>query len=440
MKNLSLILVLILLPINIFAAPTDFNNDGTSDISAVAPTEDLSWASHIDGVTEILTSAFGKLGDHLVPGKYNSSSTQPAVLKSNFNWRVKTETGVKFFTHGEEDVLFLGGADFDGDGFTDAAYTTEHCSRKLSTLKILANPLSENPVEYNITGGRGNAYKTYADVNNDGRDDYCFTKTSKVNGVIQENFDLVCLDALSGVRVDQFSIGKVFSTPLRQKTASGADNIVTINSKANKVIVNIFNANGKNLKRFVFPGTGIVLIGNFTNTDISTEQIALANGSIAKVYDLESDTFTDVVAPNGIHFDDLNIVSFKDDPGNNCQCSSRHIKLYGRCPSNTGCAINRDIQDGTGYGFLHKPISDTTGSVVNLLPRGEIGDGCRYEDASGQLFRETYFSSIGNGDRAHYRPIGGGSCSGFPAPLTFSCSINGIRNCWTMPNPCVRYD
>lgn len=432
-------LVLACLPSLSFAAPSDFNNDGTSDIAAVAVAEDLSWASRINGVIEIIAPQFGKLGDHLVPGKYSSTSTQPAVLKSNFNWRVKTETGTKFFTHGEEDVLYLAGADFDGDGFTDAAYTTEHCSRKVSTLKILANPLSENPTEHTITGGRGNSFKVYADVNNDGRDEYCFTKTSKINGAIQQDFDLVCLDSLSGVRVDQFSIGKIFSTPLRQKTATGADNIVTVNPKTNKVIINIFNVNGKNLKRVVIPGTGIVLVGNFTNTDTATEQIALANGSLAKVYDLDADTITEAIAPNGIHFDELNIVSFKEDQGNNCQCSTRHIKLYGRCPSNTGCAINRDIQDGPN-GFLHKPISDTTGSVVNLLPRGEIGDGCRYEDASGQLFRETYFSSIGNGDRAHYRPIGGGSCSGFPAPLTFSCSIDGIRNCWTMPNPCIRYD
>jgi hypothetical protein len=438
--KLSVFSFLFLLPLSLYSAPTDFNNDGVSDISAVTIGDKLKWESQISGIKETIVSEFGVPGDQLVPGRYVSGATQPAVLKDTYSWRVYTEAGVKTFKHGEDNALFLAGADFDGDGITDAAYTTEFCSRKVSTAKIITNPLGTAPKSYSRTLGRGNSFKTFADVNNDGKDDICYTKAATVNGKIQSKFNLACYDVISGTKIDQFAIGYVFRTPHRLKTATGADHIVTLNPSSSKTIVNIFNTNGKKLKRFTFKGKGIILIGNFTKSTTETEQIAYAIGKNAKVYDLTSDTFTDVTAPEGIHFDDINIVDFKDDPGNNCQCSSKHIQLYGRCPSNTGCSINREISDGVSHGFLHKPISDTTGSIVELLPKGEIPDSCRYENTAGQLVKETYFSSIGNGDRAHYRPVGGGSCSSFPAPLRFSCSINGIRNCWTIPKPCVRYD
>lgn len=103
------------------------------------------------------------------------------------------------------------------------------------------------------------------------------------------------------------------------------------------------------------------------------------------------------------------------------------------------CQQIRDHVDGANN-YLHKPVSESTHSVVNLFPPSERPSDCRYENTAGDLYSPGYWAGIHNGNRVHIRPTSGGSCRNFPSPLVLNCDIGGIRVCRIMPNPCVRYD
>ena len=55
----------------------------------------------------------------------------------------------------------------------------------------------------------------------------------------------------------------------------------------------------------------------------------------------------------------------------------------------------------TTGGYVHKPVSESTHSVVNLFPVGERPSNCRYEDSSGNVFTTGYYAGIHNGNRVH---------------------------------------
>lgn len=103
------------------------------------------------------------------------------------------------------------------------------------------------------------------------------------------------------------------------------------------------------------------------------------------------------------------------------------------------CSSFRASTDGP-MGWLHKPVSDSTRSIVNLFPSSDRPTSCRYERSNGSLITNGYSSGIHNGFRTHIRPQGGGSCSRFPANMVLNCSIGGRRVCYRIPNPCQRYD
>ena len=430
-----------LISINSYAQPaaTDFNSDGSSDLSAVIEAgNNLTWSSIINGDLEIIATGFGEKGDLVASANYNSASSMPAVIKKNGNWRVLDGDNVRTFKHGNSKTTFIAGADFDGDGYSDAAYATNACTAKSSTLKVLANPLSNSETIYSVKGGKGNFFKTFADINGDNRDDYCFAQPKTVKKVLKPIFELICKDVLSGQTLKKINIGRISSVPQRVRNNSGADSIAVINFLKNKTSFRVYDSNGNQTDSFEFSSAGTIVIGNYTNIIGQTEQIVLINNNIATIYNLDSNSTSTTIAPNGSIFDDINISTFIKN-AKNCGCKSRDIVDFGSCPS-LGCQVERDINDGVGSGFLHKPVSDSTGSIVNLLQTGEFPTSCRYETDAGQVYRDAFFASIHNGNRVHYRPVGGGSCSIFPEPLVLSCELNGRRNCWRIPDPCKRYD
>jgi len=105
----------------------------------------------------------------------------------------------------------------------------------------------------------------------------------------------------------------------------------------------------------------------------------------------------------------------------------------------SSCDVTRASSDGQG-GYVHKPVSDSTGSIVNLLPSSDDASSCRYESASGRVVRQAFTSGRTNGFRETWRPVGGGSCTSFPRNMRFSCQIGRRRVCYRIDNPCERDD
>lgn len=103
------------------------------------------------------------------------------------------------------------------------------------------------------------------------------------------------------------------------------------------------------------------------------------------------------------------------------------------------CARENSVVDGEG-GWLHKPVSDSTQSIVNLFPTNVSPSNCGYYNSKGKKISGTYDYRRKNGNRVHVRPSKRGSCSTYPKNLTVRCKVKGQNWCWTVKDPCKRYD
>lgn len=74
-------------------------------------------------------------------------------------------------------------------------------------------------------------------------------------------------------------------------------------------------------------------------------------------------------------------------------------------PTNRSSTNERLGEQGAGGGFLWKPVSESNGRLVVLLPPQYNGivSGCHVVNASGSVIESGRYDGIHNGDRQHYR-------------------------------------
>ncbi len=92
-------------------------------------------------------------------------------------------------------------------------------------------------------------------------------------------------------------------------------------------------------------------------------------------------------------------------------------------------------------GFLFKPVSDSNGNLVILLPnalKNQV-ESVLLKNSAGELLEEGIQSGYGNGDREHFRFSKSGS--DFPANLTVEVKLNdGSKQIYLIEDPAKRYD
>jgi hypothetical protein len=73
--------------------------------------------------------------------------------------------------------------------------------------------------------------------------------------------------------------------------------------------------------------------------------------------------------------------------------------------SKVATAAGNHSESGGSGGFLYKPVSDTTGKLVVLMPSKLAGmiAGVKIYDPSGNLLESGRHTGNGNGGRDHYR-------------------------------------
>ncbi len=433
------------------AAPTDFNGDSKSDFSFVRIDDDdnLDWRTIPNTGTIVLASNFGDNGIHLMPGKYSqTANTEPAYVDSEGVWSFLVDNDTETYEFGADQATYFGGADFDGDGYTDLAYHDNTCEKKRTTVNIVSN-IFNTPTEYEVAGGNGKYFSTYADINGDGKDDYCYLTPIKIAGKLNGNFYMRCRDIVSNQLLPRFLIRKVNSRPQAIKTGAGLPDALLTKREANgKTIVTIRSHTGALLDKFSFDATGgYLLIGNYTNNSPAAEQVAYHKDQEFYLYDLSTKQTILNAVPEGISFDHININDFESG---DCVCHSGTIKNGVCTASSSGgsggtghisgsCEVDRDITDGAN-GFLHKPVADSRNEPVVLFNRSDDPSACWFERSDNSLFKEMYFHYYSNPDRPTFRPKSSGSCSTYPTPLIIACNVRGTKNCWHIPKPCTRYD
>ncbi len=311
-----------------YSAPIDYNNDSFSDPSAVTVESKLKWLSIIDNQNETVIDSFGKAGQHLVPGKYNSRKTQPATVDSSGVWRISDESSINF---GDSDSVFIAGADFDGDDRTDLAYSSNACLNVKSNFSILTNPLGENPIYREFSSIRGSYFKTYLDSNNDNIDELCSLIPVRIARQFTNKFKIRCTNIITSSKSVSFNLGQVFNAPIRVKVKNQADLLMIYTQTASKTRIRLLNTRGQTISKAVIEANGTIVVGNFTSQD--SEQIAVVKDGVGKVFDILTQTTTDLAFPDGIPYDQVNIINFQDNQ--DCFCTSRTINQNGNCKGST---------------------------------------------------------------------------------------------------------
>lgn len=382
------------------AAPSDLNADGLSDIVLIEIKSDgaLSWHAYSPSSLSPLFLAFqqGRVGDHIAPANWLASgSAQLAYLSASgsaVRWNVSSGAGqTKSFRFGHKSDLLLAGADFNADGYTDAAFVRTSDSGLVWTIKY--DPLAPASVKRrsvsrrSLRFGKGSDLIFYASPK--GKADWLALLRARQAGGSQ----LIMRNPANGRTKRIILAAHKFSDlrplPLKQPTGQNILALIERSSGTTKFTF-VGLAHGQILGSREMSGSGELLVGNFSaSAEMPGEEIAIQTSSGFSVLNPFSQALIDLALPSGVAVDQVNINSFGSSGGGGGQT----------CKNET-----RNPIDG-GDGFLWKPVSDSTGKLAVLMPASISSQivNVVIKSPAGALIETGAYGGIGNGNRYHAR-------------------------------------
>ena len=432
-----IILVASLCVAPILAAPLDWEGDGVSD-PTVVQSDLLNWLT-VKGDSQLeLAVGFGTSASILAPADYfGLGSAQPAYIERGGIWHVLNGTD-NTFQHGAARASYLAGADVDGDGRADAIYYTKSCENRPARYYVLRDVFG-TPQNSTFMGGGGNQYTTFGDVDGNGTDEICWLKPGRSGLHLTGRFALTCKDALTGLRVKRFQVGRVFGQPLALKRAEGEPVYFAFpRFNRGKTWVKVIDVHGQAVVREIsFLGQGSLVAFNSSAT--APQLLGFAAAGTLSLHDIDTGQHSTLPLPEGRPVSGFNTGYF-GIPLDDCQCTSRKIADNGYCPSfGRLCKTYRPLHDGPG-GFEHNPEANIYPGFVDFLPSAVRATQCFYENIRGELISNTLYSGRSSDRRQVFHSYYIDSCTFMPSPYTLVCISGGNRVCWAITNACQYYD
>lgn len=416
MRNFLLASLFILLAAShLSAQELDLDGDGVSDLPLISPQTDgsLSWQSYSPASGQAVGTAFlfGQLGDQIALAAWQvAGSSQAAVVRGTnstklLQWVVRSTSGAESsFQFGTRGSTAVSGADFDGDGFSDAAIVrSPGSSTKKLLWRVLFSPLSaaakRKPMRTNLGPSTSlpffMRFDTSGDVLASAENVAAGVSIKTYNPRLRKRRSLV----LNGVSLSEAPL------PLRQ--SNGSDALGIIQRVSNTTSVSVFSPSGQLLNSISFAGTGTILAGDFIKGDASPgEEVAIQNATGFQLFNPNSGQSLSVATPTGIPVDHINInkVSTASTPGTPTPSTTPSTTpTPGACQNEV-----RNPRDGTN-GFLWKPISDLQsagrGNLAIHIPSSFAGrvESVDLYNPDGTYIERGTFGGIGNPDRPLFR-------------------------------------
>lgn len=376
------------IPLSAVSLSTASPRSKLSEYLLVEVTQDgtLNWSTDTGTGARRTLADWGRLGDHLVPGFYNGpSSLDLATVRPSEGellWSVLSDQGPREFRLGAKDDLFIGGADFNGNGISDAAVVSKADNRLTWTIALdPVTPSSRTVRQFNFGKLQDHAFYVK------GTRGDCAAILPRRSG--KASLTMRCFER----RMRTVRAGRVQSPRLSPISLLGAKDepllaLPFLDAQGITLeIVKPFSNTGR-VRRIRFPANGTIVVGDFLPG--RGEELALQSpqkdGFL--VSRNSGGAVMNVSTAPGIPVDTYNINSFSTaDPGRE-----------------TGECLVKDPQDGN-EGFLWKPVSDTKKFAVTLIPAAYTGkvEGVDVLRESGELIKTLSPKGVGNGNRTHWQ-------------------------------------
>lgn len=376
-----------------FAAPLDFDQDGLSDRLVVQIQNDgsLLWRAIGDNASTTLGIS-GKVGDHLIVGNWLAPSSAAVgyvrSLQGQLTWGIRSGGQEQSVLFGTPSHLVISGADFNGDGITDAAISKR--ARKQMRWQINTGLFSAGTAS---TFDHGGSSDVVFFMNVNGIRDGAAVLQRPNEG----SYRILVRDLISGrvKKINRISRSlRNFDRPSPLSDATGKDVLVFARKGPSSTAVTVIDGNGRRISRTQVAEAVDTVIGDFLSDP--GEEFAFATSSGFQVHNPFSGTAVTLEAPSGIAADLVNINAFppEDDDG---------------LPPARGTCYDQNATDGAKVGFIWKPTSDTQFGAVVILPGTYLNkiSSVRSMTRSGNQIRTLSFKGNANPDsggrlRPHY--------------------------------------
>ncbi len=238
----------------------------------------------------------------------------PAVVRlngSNLTWKVLGEQNLIYsFTLGKAGNYIISGADFDGDGITDAA-AVRTSGNKLNWT-VMLNPLElqgrkSSTKRFSLRIGIGDQRIFFARVA-DGHD-WAGVFGIYAKGRSRAQFYNVVTRARKTfaklpIRLARYGRPR----PIPMHTASGVDNLLFVTNDGADTTLSVYSLKGENINSTTRLGLGAVTIGNFlSDTDNPGEEYMYQARSSRVVYNPVTKALVDKVLLDYTPIDEITV-------------------------------------------------------------------------------------------------------------------------------------
>ena len=290
---------------------TDFDGDGLSDLTYVASSgANLTWSAESSaGSGEQLGSTFGLANARPVIAHWLDSSTaslgviQLAGDGRTFVWKILLENGlISQQNFGRSGDVYLGGADFDGDGIADGAIVRN--SGKSLEWYVRLNMFSdrtEKRFKFGVNGDR------VLFLSIDGRQDWAAVFGKAKNGKAQ----LLLRNVLTGRVLKSKKFRRAFAVgdrprPFPIRAGDGSDVLGIVRSDGIDTTLFVYDLKGRFITNPTFLGQGTMSVGRFSS-DSEGEAIAFHNGAEILIFDPFTSKVDKRAASTGVLVDEISV-------------------------------------------------------------------------------------------------------------------------------------
>jgi hypothetical protein len=420
------------------AVPNDFDGDGLSDLTTVEIGSDnsLTWKAQLSasGTTSTL-GTLGKRGDHLAMAQWFGSGTQIGVVSESATddsiiWTVVNTGGAQVqFSLGKKGDLVVAGADFNGNGTSDAAVVRLIDGK--ATWQILLDPLVSGSNEVlEIVLGKSGDRVFYARVDGSAVDWLGVVGKGSAGRSLARMRNLVSGEVRRFTRLPKLASqgSRPRAFPIRQPSGPDLLGFQVTSGSTTRLTATTFS--GARVYSGQFSGTGISVVGDFgagAGYEIAyqaSDESVIANPATGEEREVP---FLDGVAVDEINLNVVGAASGSDGSsggsngggggsdgggssgGSVSQCSSIVAWPNGHIYKTIGSEHFFDIRRNT-IGIVVRPggrgpfpscvqAIDTAGNVVAQL--GLYARGAGWE--------ARYYAGVGCGTGT---PFNGGSVAG----------------------------